>query len=133
MVVIKHVDSTAGKNKKFNIKYRGLYCVIKCIGNDRYHVTDVENCQLLQMPYDNIVDSSRMKMWLESREPNETDKKGYTDDQIVSKSSMNSQQQFTLSDHYTNYEFLDEENYTDYEYLDEHFNDTIEVDWSAEL
>lgn len=35
------------------------------MGNDRYIVSDVENCQLTQMPYENTIDSSRMKLWLE--------------------------------------------------------------------
>lgn len=97
LVLIKHVDSTAGTNKKFNIKYRGPYC----IGNDRYQVTDVENCQLTQMPYDNIVDSSRMRLWLEDSDNyNNTDIEGSTYEQLDNK---------LPDDYYTDYEFLEDE------------------------
>lgn len=106
LVMIKHVDTTVGKNKKFNIKYRGPYCVRKCIGNDRYHITDVENCQLTQMPYDNIIDSSRMRLWLEnfkksSNYTEDTDIKGNTDVQLENGN--------LTDDYYTDYEFLEEE------------------------
>lgn len=101
LVMIKHVDTAAGTNKKFNIKYRGPYCVRKCIGNDRYQVTDVENCQLLQMPYNNIVDSSRMRLWLEDLQgSNNTDIEGNTEENIDNK---------ITDDFYTDYEYLDDE------------------------
>lgn len=115
LVVIKHVDTTVGKNKKFNIKYRGPYCVRKYVGNDRYLVADVENCQLTQMPYENIVDSSRMKLWLEH---------------IKNTEEMDESNTIDISnDQYTDYEFLEnsqptqnceipDDYYTDYEFLD---------------
>lgn len=99
LVVIKHVDTTVGKNKKFNIKYRGPYCVQKYLGNDRYVVADVENCQLTQMPYENIVDSSRMKLWLEHIKNEDEVDRGNTVELSI--------------------EHMSEENCTDYEYLDD--------------
>lgn len=75
LVVIKNVDNTPGKNKKFINKYRGPYCITNDLGNDRYVVEDVENCQLTQMPYENVIDSSRMKLWMEHlKNENEVDK-----------------------------------------------------------
>lgn len=65
LVVIKNVDTTVGKNKKLIPKYRGPFVVRKQLGHDRYVVTDVENCQITQMSYNGVIDSSRMKKWLE--------------------------------------------------------------------
>ncbi|XP_036346535.1 uncharacterized protein K02A2.6-like, partial [Rhagoletis pomonella] len=44
-VVIRHVDTTVGTNKKFIQKYRGPYVIHKA-SNDRYVIRDIENCQL---------------------------------------------------------------------------------------
>lgn len=46
LVVIKNVVTTVGTNKKFIKKYRGPYVIRKCLGNDRYIITDVENFQV---------------------------------------------------------------------------------------
>lgn len=112
LVMIKHVDSTVGKNKKFNIKYRGPYAVRKCVGNDRYHITDVENCQLTQMPYDNIIDSSRMRLWLEdSSKLNNMDNVCDTEEELVDKTS---------EDNCTDYEYLsDDDICSQYEFLED--------------
>lgn len=122
LVVIKHVDTTIGKNKKFNIKYRGPYCIRKYLGNDRYVITDVENCQLTQMPYENIIDSSRMKLWLEHIKNNDKVDEGntieisnnqrsdenYTDYEYLESSQLTNSGQLP-DDFYTNYEFLDDD------------------------
>lgn len=63
-VVIRFFDTIAGGNKKLNPKYRGPYVVKKVLPNDRYHVTDIENCQITQMPYRGVIESCRMKHWV---------------------------------------------------------------------
>ena len=50
-VVMKNVDSTVGRNKKFIPKYRGPYVVHRILPHDRYLIRDVDNCQLTQLPY----------------------------------------------------------------------------------
>lgn len=100
LVVIKNVDTTIGKNIKLIPKYKGPYVVRKCLGHDRYVVSDVENCQVTQMPYNNIIDSTRMKKWLEpDKKTEEVDTEGNTVVQLEID---------PLSDNYTDYEFLDE-------------------------
>lgn len=47
---MRNVDTTVGTNKKFIAKYRGPYVIRKQLDFDRYVVTDVENCQLTQLP-----------------------------------------------------------------------------------
>lgn len=120
LVVIMHVDTTVGKNKKFNIKYRGPYCIKKYLGNDRYVITDVENCQLTQLPYENIVDSSRMKLWLKHiKNEDEVDKgntvelsieqmpeENCTDCEYLEDSQLEHSGQLP-GDFYTDYEFLE--------------------------
>ena len=61
LVVLRNVDTTAGVNKKFIPKYRGPYVVRKQLSNDRYEMIDVENCQITQIRYKNIVDSTHLK------------------------------------------------------------------------
>lgn len=108
IVVIKNVHTTIGKNKKLIPKYKGPYVIRKQLGHDRYVVTDVENCQVTQMPYNSVIDSSRIKKWLEPDETDVTDSEGNTVD---------------LSDECVDYEFLDDE-YTEYEFLDEEVTQT---------
>lgn len=50
-VLLKNGDVTPGVNKKLIPKCKGPYVVKKCLPNDRYVVTDVENFQVTQMPY----------------------------------------------------------------------------------
>lgn len=88
------MDTTAGTNKKLNIRYRGPYVVRKQLGHDRYQVTDVENCQLTQMPYDNVIDASRMRLWLEHVQ------EGGKDDDLCGDAELE-------DDECTDYEFLE--------------------------
>lgn len=52
LVVVRNVDTTIGTNKKFIAKYKGPYVIKKVLPNDRYVVTDIENCPVTQMPYE---------------------------------------------------------------------------------
>lgn len=63
-VVIRNTDVTVGTNKKLIPKYRGPYVVSKVLGNDRYVVNDIENCQITQLPFNGVVDSNRIRRWL---------------------------------------------------------------------
>lgn len=103
IVVVKNVDNTVGKNKKLIPKYKGPYVIRKQLGHDRYVITDVENYQVTQIPYNGVVDSSRIKKWLISDRDNSMDPEGNTD--------VNTN--VNIDDKITN------EMYTDYEYLDE--------------
>lgn len=64
-VVIRNIDTTVGKCKKLVPKYKGLYIVHKSLPNDRYVIKDIENCQITQMPYNGIIESARMKKWIQ--------------------------------------------------------------------
>ena len=63
-VVIRHVDTSVGSNKKFIQKYRGPYIIHKILPNDRYVVKDIENCQITQIPYEGIVEAIKIRKWL---------------------------------------------------------------------
>lgn len=67
-VVIRNVDTSSGANRKLIPKYRGPYRVKRVFPNDRYEVTDVENCQLTQIPYRGILESARLKPWIQVKE-----------------------------------------------------------------
>lgn len=66
-VMIRNVDTTIGTNKKFIPKYKGPYRIHRVLPNDRYVIRDIEGCQLTQLPYDGVVESSRIRKWLEAR------------------------------------------------------------------
>jgi len=57
-VAIKNIDVTPGK-------YRGPYKINTVFDNDRYEVTDIDNCQLTQLPYKGILEAARLKPWLQ--------------------------------------------------------------------
>lgn len=66
-VVIRHIDTTTGSNKKFIEKYRGPYVVHKVLLNDRYVIRDVNNCQITQLPYDGVIEACRIRKWKEQQ------------------------------------------------------------------
>ncbi|KAK9693097.1 hypothetical protein QE152_g34438 [Popillia japonica] len=59
-VMISNVDSTSGANKKLIPKYRGPYQIKTKLPNDRYVVTDIPGFQQTQIPYDSILDVTRL-------------------------------------------------------------------------
>lgn len=67
-VVIRNVDTSVGTNKKFIPKYKGPYRVHKVLPNDRYVIRDIENAQISQIPYDGIIEASRLKHWADWRD-----------------------------------------------------------------
>lgn len=62
-VVIRNNDNSSG-NKKLIPKYKGPYEVVKILPNDRYVLKDTENCQITQIPYDGVIESRHMKLWV---------------------------------------------------------------------
>lgn len=69
-MVIRNVDTTIGTNKKLIPKFKGPYVVHKTLPNDRYIVTDIENCQLKQIPYQGVIESARLRLWVELKQKN---------------------------------------------------------------
>lgn len=67
-VMIRNVDTTIGTNKKFIPKFRGPYRIHKILPNDRYVVRDIDGCQLTQLPYDGVIESSRIRKWIDRRD-----------------------------------------------------------------
>lgn len=64
-VVIKNVDNTPGTNKKLIPIFRGPYIVHKTLDHDRYVIRDIEGCQQTQIPYDGILEASRLHKWVD--------------------------------------------------------------------
>lgn len=63
-VVVRHLDTTVGSNKKLKPKYRGPYVIDKVLPHDRYVIKDIENCLITQIPYTGIIESNRLKHWI---------------------------------------------------------------------
>lgn len=64
LVVITNVDVSVGTNKKFVPHFRGPFVVHQVLKNDRYVIRDVENGQLTQRPYNNIIEAARLRLWV---------------------------------------------------------------------
>jgi len=64
-VTIRNIDVTPGTCKKFAPKYRGSYKINRVFDNDRFEVTDIDNCKLTQLPYKGILEAARLKPWLQ--------------------------------------------------------------------
>nr|CAI5841098.1 unnamed protein product [Callosobruchus analis] len=63
-IVLKNIDVTPNVSKKLIPKYKGPYEIKKVLDNDRYVVTDVENFQITQKPFEGICSPDNMKLWL---------------------------------------------------------------------
>lgn len=64
--MVANVDTTPGVSKKLIPKYRGPYVIKKVLPNDRYIVTDILGFQNTQIPYDGVLDVSRLKPYSEN-------------------------------------------------------------------
>lgn len=64
IVFISNVDTTIGKNKKLIPKFKGPYRIDKVLPNDRYVVKDVETVQWSQIPYDGVIESKNIRLWV---------------------------------------------------------------------
>lgn len=64
-VLMIHTDTKPGSSKKLNQKYRGPYRIHKKLPNDRYVLRGIDNCQLTQIPYDGVVEATRLKKWVQ--------------------------------------------------------------------
>lgn len=59
--MVANVDNTVGVSKKLIPKYRGPYEIKRVLPNDRYVVSDIMGFQNTQIPYDGILEASRLK------------------------------------------------------------------------
>ena len=66
-VVMRNTDTSTGSNKKLIPKYRGPYVIHKVLPHDRYIIRDIENCQLTQLPYNGVIEASRLRLWKDER------------------------------------------------------------------
>ncbi|KAI8116342.1 Transposon Tf2-11 polyprotein [Lucilia cuprina] len=63
-VVMENFSSNAGQNKKLLEKYKGPYIIKKKLPHDRYVITDIEPHQITQKPYNSVVESRRLRLWI---------------------------------------------------------------------
>jgi len=63
-VLIRDTRPTIGKSTKLKPKYKGLYMVERCLGNNRYVVTDIPGFNLISRPLNTILSSDKIKHWI---------------------------------------------------------------------
>lgn len=73
-VAIKYVNTTPGVNKKLGIKYRGPYAIKEVLPHDRYIVSDVDGCQVTQIPYNGVLEANKLKKWVSEPSDSITEK-----------------------------------------------------------
>jgi len=60
LIVVKNFEAAGGKLVP---SYRGPYCVVRRLKNDRYVIADIEGCQISQRPYRGTWEAANMKPW----------------------------------------------------------------------
>ncbi|KAI8116839.1 hypothetical protein CVS40_11165 [Lucilia cuprina] len=61
---MENFSSNTGQNKKLLEKYKGPYIIKKKLPHDRYVITDIEPHQITQKPYNSVVESRRLRLWI---------------------------------------------------------------------
>lgn len=74
--MIRNVDTSIGSNKKLIPKHRGPYVVRKVLVNDQYVITDIDNRQVTQLPYDGVVEAKRIRLWTQKSDSNDHSAEG---------------------------------------------------------
>jgi len=63
-VLIRDSRLTVGESAKLKPKYKGPYLVEKCLGNNRYVITDIPGFNLTSRPLNTILSSDKIKYWI---------------------------------------------------------------------
>lgn len=72
LVLVQDTRNIPGINQKLKANYKGPYTIKKCLGNNRYVVTDIPGYNVTARPLDTILSADRIKHWIK---PIETEKK----------------------------------------------------------
>uniref|UniRef100_A0A182RZY8 Integrase catalytic domain-containing protein n=1 Tax=Anopheles funestus TaxID=62324 RepID=A0A182RZY8_ANOFN len=60
-----NTGTSPNTNKKLIAKYRGPYAIYKFLPNDRYVVRKIDGYQVTQMPYDGVLESDKLRLWVQ--------------------------------------------------------------------
>jgi len=63
-VLIRDSRSLVGESSKLKPKYKGPYMIEKCLGNNRYVVTDIPDFNVTSRPLNTVLSSDRIKPWI---------------------------------------------------------------------
>lgn len=63
-VMIRNIDTSKGASKKIIPEFKGPYKVSKILRNNRYVITDVDNHQVSNRPYEGTWEALNMRHWL---------------------------------------------------------------------
>jgi len=65
-VLLRDVRPIAGESTKLKPKYKGPYMIQKCLGNNRYIISDIPGFNLTSRPLNTIVSSDKIKHWVKN-------------------------------------------------------------------
>jgi len=63
-VWIRNTVVKSGEDRKLKPAYKGPYLVAKVLNNNRYVVQDIPGFNVLSRPYNSILSTDRMKLWI---------------------------------------------------------------------
>jgi len=63
-VMIRDTTAKPGENKKFKPSYKGPYMVTKTLDKNRYVIQDIPGFNVSAKPYNSILSSDRLKLWI---------------------------------------------------------------------
>jgi len=64
LVLIRNTRNIPGVNQKLKANYKGPYMIKKCLGNNRYVVTDIPGYNVTARPLNTILSADRIKYWI---------------------------------------------------------------------
>lgn len=64
LVLIRDTRNTPGVNQKLKANYKRPYTIKKCLGNNRYVVTDIPGYNVTARPLNTVLSADRIKYWI---------------------------------------------------------------------
>jgi len=71
-VMIRDAGLKPGEDSKLKPKYKGPYVVTRVLNKNRYVVVDIPGCNITRKPYNSILSTDRIKLWIKNSDDKES-------------------------------------------------------------